>query len=92
MRFEIIFSPEAEEDISALRANERAKVLDGIETHLRYEPEKVSKSRIKRLRGMQWPQYRLKIDDLRAFYNAIYTIKIGEVKILGIKEKAEAVK
>lgn len=41
--------PEAKEDLLALRAHERKKVLDGIEIHLRYEPEKVSKSRIKRL-------------------------------------------
>ena len=59
MSFEIIFFPEAEEDIAALRASDRAKVLDAIETHLRYEPEKVSKSPIKRLRQMQWSQYRL---------------------------------
>ena len=49
MRYDIIFAPEAEEDLLALRANERGEVLDAIETHLRYEPEKVSKSRIKRL-------------------------------------------
>ena len=51
MRYEIIFAPEAEEDLLLLRANERSEVLDAIETHLRYEPEKVSKSRIKRLKG-----------------------------------------
>ncbi|RUT08897.1 hypothetical protein DSM106972_009500 [Dulcicalothrix desertica PCC 7102] len=40
MRYEIIFSPEAEADIAALKANDRAKALDAIETFLRYEPEK----------------------------------------------------
>lgn len=73
MRYEIIFSPEAEEDIAALKASDRAKALDTIETFLRYEPEKTSKSRIKRLREMQRPQYRLRIDDLRAFYDLSYT-------------------
>jgi len=70
VRFEIIFSPAAEEDIAALRASDRAKVLDGIETDLR----KVSKSRIKRPIRMQRPQYRLRIDDLRVFYDVMYTV------------------
>lgn len=86
---EIIFSPEA--DIAALKASDRAKTLDGIETFLRYEPEKTSKSRIKRLRELQRPQYRLRIDDLRAFYDVSYTDDgDGVVEILRIREKSEA--
>lgn len=58
---------------------------------MRYEPEKTSKSRIKRLREMQRPQYRLRIDDLRAFYDVSYTNDgDGIVEILRIREKAEA--
>ena len=71
MRYEIIFAPQAEEDLLALRANDRSEVLDSIETHLRYEPEKVSKSRIKRLEGLEWPQYRLRIGDIRTFYDVL---------------------
>jgi mRNA interferase RelE/StbE len=58
VRYEIIFSPEAEADIIALKASDRAKALDAIEMFLRYEPEKTSKSRIKCLRekseAMRW--------------------------------------
>lgn len=93
MRYEIIFSPEAEKDIAALKASDRAKVLDAIETFLRYEPEKTSKSRIKRLREMQRPQYRLRIDDLRAFYDLSYTDGgDGTVEVLRIREKSEAMR
>ncbi len=93
MRYEIIFSPEAADDISKLKASDRAKVLDAIETYLRYEPEKISKSRIKRLREMEQPQYRLRIDNLRVFYDAIYTDDMGSrVEILCIREKSEAMK
>jgi mRNA-degrading endonuclease RelE of RelBE toxin-antitoxin system len=93
VRYEIIFSPEAEEDIIALRASDRAKALDAIETFLRYEPEKTSKSRIKRLREMQRPQYRLRIDDLRAFYDVSYTDDgDGTVEVLRIREKSEAMR
>ncbi len=90
MRYEIIFAPEAEEDLLALRANERSEVLDAIEIHLRYEPEKTSKSRIKRLEGMEWPQYRLRIGDIRAFYDVFYMNEGGVVEVLAIREKSEA--
>ena len=72
---------------------DHAKALDGIETFLRYEPEKTSKSRIKRLREMKRPQYRLRIDDLRAFYDVSYTeYGSGFVEVLRIREKSEAMK
>ena len=90
MRHEIVFAPQAEEDLLALRANERAEVLDAIETHLRYEPEKASKSRIKRLEGLEWPQYRLRIGDIRAFYDVLYENQGGYVEILAIRAKNEA--
>jgi len=67
MRFEIILAPEAIEDRRGLRAFDRAAVDDAMEQHLRHAPGKVSKSRIKRLRGIRRPQYRLRADDLRVF-------------------------
>jgi len=90
LRYVIIFSPQAEEDLLLLRANDRAKVLDAIEIHLSYEPEKESKSRIKRLQGYQWPRYRLRIDEIRAFYDVLYALEGGFVEILVIREKAAA--
>lgn len=92
MAYEIIFMPEAREDLLALNAYDRKKVLDAVEIHLRYEPEKVSKSRIKRLMDMESPQYRLRVDDLRAFYDVIYLTHESRVEILAIKEKAEAMR
>ena len=92
MAYAIIFTPEAREDLLAIRTHDRKKVLDTIETHLRHEPEKVSKSRIKRLEGVESPQYRLRIDEIRAFYDVIYTTEENRVEILAIKEKAEAIR
>ena len=92
MRYEIIFAPEAEEDLLALQANERSEVLDAIETHLRYEPEKISKSRIKRLEGMEWQQYRLRIGDIRTFYDVVNLREGGVVEVLVIREKNQAMK
>jgi len=86
MRFEIVLAPGAARALKALRAHWRAEVRDAIETHLRHEPRKVSKSRIKRLRGMSKPQFRLRVGEIRVFYDVT-----GEaVEVLAIVTKAEA--
>ena len=86
MRYEIILSPEADEDYYELKAYVRASVRDAMETHLRYEPTKTSKSRIKRLRGLSRPQYRLSVGEIRVFYDVFE----GNVEVLAIVAKSEA--
>ena len=92
MKYEIIFAPEAEDDLDDLRAYDRSKILEAIEVHLSYEPEKTSKSRIKRLRQMKQPQYRLRVDNMRVFYDVIYIASDGIVEIIAVGEKSEAMK
>jgi mRNA-degrading endonuclease RelE of RelBE toxin-antitoxin system len=86
MRCEIIFSPEAVEDLRKLSARERAMIRAQIEQHLRFEPSQESKSRIKRLRRMSHPQYRLRADGFRIFYD----VQSQEVEILAIVPKSLA--
>jgi mRNA interferase RelE/StbE len=86
MRFEIRLAPEAVEDIRKLKADERAAVKDALETHLRYEPTKTSRSRIKRLRGVARPQYRLRVEEVRVFYD----VSSSTVEVLAIVAKPEA--
>jgi len=83
MRHEIILAPEAVEDLAEFDAHWRAIVKDAIEEHLRHQPEKVSKSRIKRLRGFERPQYRLRVGEIRIFYD----VTSGRVEVLGIIPK-----
>ena len=49
-------------------------------------PKKNSKSRIKRLRGMSRPGYRLRVEDIRMFYD----VKEADVEILAIIPKPQA--
>lgn len=84
MRYEIILAPEAVEDLRNLKANIRAEVEDAIERHLRHEPMKTSKARIKRLRGLVRPQFRLRVGDVRVFYD----VEGPEVHVLAIVSKA----
>ena len=86
MPYDIVLAPEAVEDYKRLKANVRAVVRTALETHLRHQPRKTSRSRIKRLRGLAKPQYRLRVGDVRVFYDVADT----SVEILAIVPKAEA--
>src|SRR5947208_11866991 len=86
MPFAILLAPEAVEDLEKLKANIRATVRMALETHLRHEPEKTSRSRIKRLRGLRRPQYRLRVGEVRVFYD----ISSATVEVLAIVAKSEA--
>ena len=86
MKYQIILAPEAVQDLKRLNAHDRAKVKDLIEEHLRHTPTKISKSRIKKLRGLRHPQYRLRIDEIRVFYD----IEESTVQILAIIAKSKA--
>jgi len=85
MRYEISFAPEAIQDLKHLSARNRSIVQDTIERHLRYEPEKMSKSRVKRLRGISRPQYRLRVDEIRVFYD----VEEQDVQVLAIVPKSK---
>jgi len=86
MRHEIVLASEAAEDFKALKASERARLRDAIEDHLRHEPTKTSKSKIKRLRGLRRPQYRLRVGDIRVFYDVTDNV----VGVLAIVSKTGA--
>jgi mRNA interferase RelE/StbE len=86
MPFAVILAPEAVEDLKRLSASVRATVRSALEKHLRNEPEKASRSRIKRLRGIRRPQYRLRVDEVRVFYDVSGTA----VEVLAIVAKSEA--
>ena len=86
VRFELIFAPTAVSDLRSLPSHQRSEVRDAIETHLRFEPEKLSRSRIKRLRGLGRPQFRLRVGEIRVFYD----VTESAVEILAIVSKAQA--
>jgi mRNA-degrading endonuclease RelE of RelBE toxin-antitoxin system len=86
MRYDIVLAPEAVEDINKLKANVRTAIRTAIERHLRHEPRKTSRSRIKRLRGLSRPQFRLREGEVRVFYD----VDVSTVEILAIVAKSEA--
>ena len=85
MPFAIVLAPEAVEDLGRLKTALRSTVKAAMKTHLRHEPEKTSRRRIKRLRGMSRPQYRLRAGEVRAFYD----VADGLVEVLAVVPKSE---
>ena len=86
MRYEIVLAPGAVEDYRNLSGYQRAEVRDSLERYLRYQPTRVGKSRIKRLRGLSQPQYRLRVGEVRVFYDVNDEI----IEVLAIVTKAAA--
>ena len=66
--YEIILKRSAVADLDALREYDATRIADAMARHLLHEPTKESKSRIKRLRGISNPDYRLRVGDHRVFY------------------------
>jgi mRNA interferase RelE/StbE len=86
MRYEFVLAPEAARQYKRLSAYLRAQVREALEKHLRHQPARASRSRIKRLRGLVRPQYRLRIGEIRVYYDVADQV----VEILAIIQKSEA--
>lgn len=65
----------------------RTSVKGALERYLRHAPTKTSKSKIKKLKGISRPQYRLRVDDIRIFYD----VDANFVEILAIISKSDAI-
>lgn len=66
--YTIMLKRRAVADLDALQKYDATQIADAMERHLRHNPTKESKSRIKRLRGISNPDYRLRVGDYRVFY------------------------
>jgi mRNA-degrading endonuclease RelE of RelBE toxin-antitoxin system len=86
MKHRIVLAPQAVKDLQKLRAYDRAAVRSAIAKHLTNEPKHARASRIKRLRGLAKPEYRLRVGEIRVFYDVVG----GEVHSLAIVRKLDA--
>lgn len=88
MAYRIEFVASAKADLLALRKSDQVKVLDRVEAHLAYQPTLRSKSRIKTLRPGTFPPYRLRVDELRVYYDVIESERL--VVVYGVMPKAKS--
>jgi mRNA-degrading endonuclease RelE of RelBE toxin-antitoxin system len=86
MAFRVEFDPQARADLKSMRAFERTATLDTIERILTRSPTAIGRTRIKRLRGLDSPEYRLRVGEVRVFYD----VSGDEVYVLRVLPKSEA--
>lgn len=82
--YEIEFTPEATDDLKALRKFEQQTILTGIETQLRHEPTIETRNR-KRLRPNDVAEWELRLGKYRVFYNVEEHILIISIEAIGFK-------
>ena len=90
MKYQVVIARSAQEDFKKLNARWRSSLREAMRIHLENAPKQESKSRIKRLKGLRQPQYRLRVDRLRVFYDV--NDEQGRVEVLGFMMKPEAAK
>ena len=80
MNYKVDFDPQAVADLKCLRAFARTAIVDTVERVLTVSPTQTGQSRIKRLRGLDRPQYRLRVDEFRVFYDVeddlVYVLRV----------------
>jgi len=86
--YRIIFTQNAIDDFDVLDARWQATIRDTVRIHLTYEPTRESKSRIKKLRELKHPQFRLRIEKMRVFYDVVEK----DVVIVAIMSKEKTIR
>ncbi len=85
--YEIVLKRSAIADLDGMQKYYATQIADAMEKHLQHEPAKASKTRIKRLRGISNPDYRLRVGEYRAFYTVDEETR--RVEVLRIMHKNE---
>ena len=88
MKYTVVIADLARSQFDELDARWLAVIIAAMRTHLQYDPRRESKSRIKRLRALRKPQFRLRVDALRVFYDV--DDEKRHVAVVGIVDKDDA--
>jgi mRNA-degrading endonuclease RelE of RelBE toxin-antitoxin system len=88
LAYEVEFTPDAANQLRALRVYDRAKIAEQCIDFLSTNPTLESKSRIKRMREHTFPPFRLRVEDYRVFYDVDELQK--RVMIYGVVSKEQA--
>lgn len=69
MRYVVAIARSAQEQFKKLDARRLSSLKKAMRKYLDTAPTRQSKSRTKRLRGLRQPQYRLRVDEMRVYYD-----------------------
>ena len=84
MRFDIVFTPEALEDLRLFKRGERTTIIEAIEGQLSHEPNNETRNR-KRLRPNQTAEWELRVDRFRVFYDIDEGNHLVKIEAVGHK-------
>jgi len=87
MRYEVIVAKDALVQFGKLDGRWRSRLKKEMRRHFEHQPKRESRSRIKRLRGLRQPQYRMRVDDMRVFYDV--NDEMHRVEVLGFVDKSD---
>ena len=87
MSYEVVIARGAQAQFERLDGRWRSRLKKEMRRHLEHWPKRESKSRIKQLRGLRRPQYRMRVNEMRVFYDVNETLR--RVEVLGFVHKAE---
>jgi len=85
MKFQILFTPRASDELRSFRKNEQRQIIEAIKMQLYYEPLSVTRNR-KMLRLSDLAEWELRIGEFRVFYDADETKQIVSIRALGQKK------
>jgi len=88
MAYEVRYSSVSVDQLTKLRAFERAAIMDAIERILQATPTRVSKTTIKRLRQPAPTQFRLRVGEYRIFYD----VENDVVSIVQLLSKEDSIR
>ena len=84
MRFDIVFTPEALEDLRLLRKGEQTRIIEAIEAQLAHEPNNATRNR-KQLRPNQMAEWALRVDRFCVFYDIDTVAHLVKIEAVGHK-------
>ena len=87
MSYEVVIARDARIQFERLDARWRSRLKKEMRRHLENHPARESKSRIKRLQGLRHPQYRMRVDEMRVFYDV--NDGLQRVEVLAIVRKPD---
>ncbi len=90
VRFEVFFDSAAEEQMKRAPRHVQAEIGKLIEATLEHQPTHESKSRLKRLREIDHPQFRLRVGDWRIYYDVdLHNLAVDILAILPKDQSTE---
>ena len=86
MAYRIEFTPEADDHFAKFTARDRSTLADAIERQLVHQPTVATRNR-GRMEPNPIAQYRLRVGEMRVYYDVLEARRIIKVKAIGVKNR-----